>query len=151
MLEGAPPPQLWAIASPLLSDPIRGVRIRAASLLAPVPAAQQPVADRPRFERAAEEFVAAQRLNADRPEARSALGRFLLQRGQVTEAETEYKAALRLSPAYAPAAVNLADLYRQSGREHRRRKRVARSPDGLAAGCGIAPCARADLGAAEAA
>ena len=117
LLEGAPPPQLWAIASPLLSDPIRGVRIRAASLLALVPTAQQPVADRPRFESAAEEFVAAQRLNADRPEARSALGRFLLQRGQVTEAETEYKAALRLSPAYAPAAVNLADLYRQTGRE----------------------------------
>ena len=60
-----------------LSDPIRGVRIRAASLLALVPTAQQPVTDRPRFEQAAEEFVAAQRLNADRPEARSALGRFL--------------------------------------------------------------------------
>jgi Tfp pilus assembly protein PilF len=116
-LDGAPPPQLWAIASPLLSDPIRGVRIRAASLLALVPTEQQPFADRPRFERAAEEFVAAQRLNADRPEARSALGRFLLQRGQVTEAETEYRAALRLSPAYVPAAINLADLYRQSGRE----------------------------------
>jgi len=117
LLEGGPPLQLWAIASPLLSDPIRGVRIRAASLLALVPAAQQPVADRPRFQSAAEEFVAAQRLNADRPEARAALGRFLLHRGQMTEAETEYKAALRFSPAYAPAAVNLADLYRQGGRE----------------------------------
>ena len=38
--------------------------------------------DRPRFERAAEEFVAAQRLNADRPEARSALGTFPLRAGR---------------------------------------------------------------------
>ena len=37
----------------------------------------QPPADRERFERAAAEFVAAQRLNADRPEARSTLGNFL--------------------------------------------------------------------------
>jgi Flp pilus assembly protein TadD len=32
-------------------------------------------------------------------------------RGLTADAETEYRAALRLSPQYAPAAVNLADLY----------------------------------------
>src|SRR5207344_3389918 len=64
-----------------------------------------------------DEFIAAQRLNADRPEARSALGNFLARRGLRAEAETEYKAALRLSPPYAPAAINLADLYRQMGRD----------------------------------
>jgi len=117
LLEGVPLPQRWAAAAPLLADPVRGVRLRAASLLAAVPTEQQPPADRPRFARAAEEFVAAQRLNADRPEARSALGRFLLARGQEAAAETEYKAALRLSPHDAAAAVNLADLYRQSGRD----------------------------------
>ena len=71
MLEGVPPAQLWPLASPLLSDPSRGVRIRAVALLAAVPTASQPAADRERFERAAAEFIAAQRLNADRPEARS--------------------------------------------------------------------------------
>jgi tetratricopeptide (TPR) repeat protein len=45
------------------------------------------------------------------------LGSFLARRGSTAEAEAEYKAALRLSPAYAPAAVNLADLYRGLGRE----------------------------------
>ena len=55
----------------------RGVRIRAVSLLAAVPIASQPHADRERFERAAAEFIAAQRLNADRPEARTTLGTFL--------------------------------------------------------------------------
>jgi predicted CXXCH cytochrome family protein len=117
MLDGIPAPQIWAVVSPLLSDPVRGVRVRAASLLAAVPTASQPPADRARFDRAAAEFVAAQRLNADRPEARSALGNFLMRRGQAVEAESEYKAALRLSAQYVPAAINLADLYRQIGRE----------------------------------
>jgi Tfp pilus assembly protein PilF len=35
----------------------------------------------------------------------------------MNEAETEYRAALRLSPAYGPASANLADLYRQLGRD----------------------------------
>jgi Tfp pilus assembly protein PilF len=91
--------------------------MRAAALLAEVPTASQPPADRERFDRAAAEFVAAQRLNADRPEARVALGNFYARRGLTMDGETEYKAALRLSPQYAPAAVNLADLYGQPGKE----------------------------------
>jgi predicted CXXCH cytochrome family protein len=117
MLENLPAGQIWPLASPLLSDPVRGVRIRAASLLAAVPTAHQPQADRARFDEAAKEFVAAQRFNADRPEARTSLGHFLAQRGETAEAESEYKAALRLSPQYAAAAINLADLYRQTGRD----------------------------------
>ncbi|WP_084245718.1 tetratricopeptide repeat protein [Rhodoplanes sp. Z2-YC6860] len=116
MLEGGRADQLWPLASPLLSDPVRGVRLRAVSLLAAVPAANQPPADRQRFERVAAEFVAAQRLNADRPEARSTLGAFYARRGMFADAEMEYRAALRLNPQFAPAAVDLADLYRQLGR-----------------------------------
>ena len=39
MLENLPAARIWPLASPLLSDPVRGVRIRAASLLAAVPTA----------------------------------------------------------------------------------------------------------------
>ncbi len=117
MLENVPAGQVWPWVSSLLSDPVRGVRIRAASLLAAVPTASQPPADRERFERAATEFVAAQRFNADRPEARTTLGNFLARRGLPVGAETEYKAALQLSPQYVTAAINLADLYRQLGRD----------------------------------
>jgi predicted CXXCH cytochrome family protein len=117
MLENVPAAQIWPVVSPLLSDPSRGVRIRAVSLLAAVPTASQPAADRERFERAAAEFVAAQRLNADRPEARSGLGNLYARRGLVADAEAEYKAALRLSAQFAPAAINLADLYRQNARD----------------------------------
>src|SRR5207237_10770338 len=56
VLEGMPPAQAWPIVSPLLADPIRGVRIKAAALLAAVPDANQPAADRERFGRAAAEF-----------------------------------------------------------------------------------------------
>jgi hypothetical protein len=93
MLENLPLEQRWAVASPLLSDPVCGVRIRAASLLAELPVARLSANDRGRFERAAEEFIAAQKFNADRPEARSTLGAFYARRGQI-----------------AVASVNLADL-----------------------------------------
>jgi tetratricopeptide (TPR) repeat protein len=117
MLEGIPGNRIWSIASPLLSDPVRGIRIRAVFVLADVATAGQPVNDREAFERAASEYVAAQQFNADRPEARSALGSFYARRGLTTEAEGEYKAGLRLSPKYVPGAINLADLYRQLGRD----------------------------------
>lgn len=131
MLESLPLEQRWSLAAPLLSDPIRGVRIRAVSLLGNVPSTRLSANDRERFDRAAEEFVSAQKLNADRPEARSTLGAFYAQRGRIGEAEAEYNAALRLSPQYAVASINLADLYRQTGREADS-ERVLRKAIGLA-------------------
>jgi len=117
MLEGVPLNQLWPLASPLLSDSVGGVRIRAAARLAAVRAADLPPADRERFEGAVAELVAAQRLNADRPEARAALGDFYVRHGNSAEAEVEYKAALKLSPQFTPASINLADVYRLAGRD----------------------------------
>jgi predicted CXXCH cytochrome family protein len=117
MLDGLPADRLWPVVAPLLSDPSRGVRIRAVSVLAGVPTASQPAADRAAFERVTAEFIAAQQLNADRPESRATLGNFYVRRGLTSDAEKEYQAALRLSSQYAPAAINLADLYRQLGRD----------------------------------
>jgi Flp pilus assembly protein TadD len=117
MLENLPPDQKWSVASPLLLDPVRSVRIRTVSILADVPSERLGENDRGRFDRAAEEFIAAQQFNADRPEARSTLGAFYAERGRYSDAEAEYKAALRLSPQFTGAAINLADLYRQIGRE----------------------------------
>jgi predicted CXXCH cytochrome family protein len=117
MLDGLPGNRIWPFVAPLLSASSRGVRIRAVSVLAAVPTANQPLSDRAAFERAAAEFVAAQRFNADRPEARSTLGNFFAHRGLTGDAEREYETALQLSPQYVPAAINLADLYRQLGRD----------------------------------
>jgi predicted CXXCH cytochrome family protein len=117
MLDGLPGNRIWPLVAPLLSDPSRGVRIRAVSVLATVPTASQPLSDRAPFDRAVMEFIAAQRYNADRPEARATLANFYVRRGFTGDAENEYKNALRLSPQYTAAAIDLADLYRQLGRD----------------------------------
>jgi len=117
MLESVPADQLWPVVMPLLADAVRGVRIKTASLLAGMKDDQLSDADRERLKSATDEFLAAQALNADRPEARATLASFYARRGETSEAEAEYRAALRLSPAYGPAAANLADLYRQLGRD----------------------------------
>jgi predicted CXXCH cytochrome family protein len=133
MIAEVPPTQIWPLVAPLLRDPVRGVRIRAADLLAAVPAERQPQTDRSNFERAAAELVSSLKLNADRPESRSSLGSFYAKRGRMAAAESELETALRLSPQFAPAAINLADLYRQLGRdseaERTLRKTIATSPD----------------------
>ena len=118
VVEALPMSQRWPLASALLGDDVKGVRTRAAYVLAGAETARLSTAERERFEGAAQEFVAAMRFNADRPESRSMLGSFYLRRGAAAEAEAEFKAALRLSRQYTPAAINLADLYRQLGREN---------------------------------
>jgi len=109
--------QSWPLASRLLADPVLGNRIEAASLLAAVPPDQVPPADRERLSRAIDDYVAAQRLNADRPESRVNLGNLYAQRGQPTEAEAEYLAARGLDPSFTPATVYLAQLYAGQGRD----------------------------------
>jgi tetratricopeptide (TPR) repeat protein len=116
-LESLPPDQRSRLAAPLLSDPARLVRIEAARVLAPVRPETLDQASRAAYERAAAEFVAAQRTNDDRPESRTNLGTYFATAGRVTAAETEFRAALALDPAFVPAYVNLADLYRAEQRE----------------------------------
>jgi tetratricopeptide (TPR) repeat protein len=52
--------------------------------------------------RAIEDYVAAQRLNADRPEARVNMGNLYAQQGRPAAAEAEYLAARDLDPTFVP-------------------------------------------------
>lgn len=114
---GLPLDVRWRRVSPLLTDPVAGVRIEAANQLADQPLAPLSPDDRQRLEAAFAEYVAAQRLNADRVEGRANLGGFLARRGDPAGAEAQFLAGLKLEPGHAALSVNLADLYRQQGRE----------------------------------
>jgi len=105
------------LVAPLLDDPVRTVRIEAASSLAGAPDTALDPTQRASFERAAAEFEQVQRSNADRPEARTALGGFYAQRGRAEAAEAEFRAALAMEPRHVPAYVNLADMRRSQGRD----------------------------------
>ena len=116
-LANAPLNARLSLAAPLLSDLVRAVRIEAASVIAPVPAAQFSAEQRAAFERAASEYVESQRYNSDRAEARVNVGTFYGNQGDLSRAEDEIKAAIRLEPFFIPAYANLADLYRASSRD----------------------------------
>ncbi len=114
---GAPLDVRWRRVSPLLADPVAGVRIEAANQLADQPTSTLSKDDRARLEAAWGEYEAAQRVNADRAEARANLGNFLQRQGDAAGAEGEFLAGLKLRPADPALTVNLADLYRLQGRE----------------------------------
>jgi tetratricopeptide (TPR) repeat protein len=115
---GVFPPQVQvALAAPLLEDLARAVRIEAAWQLAPLASAFSSRPDTGAFGRAVDEFVSAQRLLADRAEARATLGEFFGRLGRTAEAIDEYRAAVRLGPLFPPAYVGLAELYRRDGSE----------------------------------
>lgn len=111
-----PPSQRLEWLSPLLQDPLRVVRIEAAERLADTMHAASPD-QRAAFERAAAEYEAMQRYNADRPEARTALGDFRMRQGRPVEARADLESALQLDQGFVPAYVNLADLHRALGRD----------------------------------
>ena len=104
-------------AVPLLSDPARAVRIQAARVLAPVASDALDANANAAFRKAADEYLAAERFNGDRPENRTNLGGFQADRGEYPVAEAEFRAALKLDDRFVPAWVNLADLMRLQGRE----------------------------------
>ncbi len=116
-LRWLPATQTWPLVHGLLDDPVRGVRLEAASLLAATPQDQLAPGDLERLSRAIEDYVATQRLNADRPEARVNLGNLYAQQGQSGTAEAEYLAARQLDPEFVPTYVMLAQLYARQSRD----------------------------------
>jgi len=103
--------------SRLLDDPVRAVRIAAAQSLAGVARAALPAQVVGALDRASAEYLKAQQLNADRPEAHLDLAIFFAKQGQIDRAMTELSTALAIDPSFSPAAVNLADLFREAGRD----------------------------------
>lgn len=117
MIEPVDPLNRILAAGPLLADPVRGVRIEAARVLAGVPENQIPELRRGAYRRALDEYIAVQRQEADWPTANLNLGNLYLRLGRVEEAVAAYRQAVKLDPRFALAWVNLADAWRAQGRE----------------------------------
>ena len=111
------PGMRFPIGQHLLQDEIRAVRIEAGRVLADTPADSLDAAQRTRLQKSVDEYIAAQHLNADQPQAHINLGNLYLRMGNAAEAESAYRQALILDEAYIPAYINLADLFRATGRE----------------------------------
>ena len=105
------------MGTPLLDDPVRTVRIAAARSLADLAASPSNSAAPAALERGIQEYADVQTFNGDRAAGQINLGWFHTNQAQFEDAERAYLTALRLEPAFAPAAVNLSDLYRLQGRE----------------------------------
>ncbi len=131
-LERLPVEERIGAAAPLLTDPIRAVRIEAVRVLASVPPARFTPSQRRQFDAALAEFRNAQMAMADMPSAQVTLGGLQEDLGQRDLAERSYETALRIDPYFVPARTNLARLYDAM-------RRVADAERVLRAGLGRAP------------
>ena len=126
-IEALPAPERVRIGVRLLWDPVRAVRVEAATAFADVPDAELESEARAAFDRALDEYRLAQRANAERPEAHVNLGIMNLKRGDSAAARRDYERALELAPWFVPAWVNLADLLRIEGHEEEAAAALARA------------------------
>ena len=97
--------------APLLTDPVRAVRITAARNLSALPAGQLDPAVRPAFDAALAEYVAAQSVALDMPGAQFNLAVVYENTGRRELAERHYLGALKIDPDFTAARANLAQLY----------------------------------------
>jgi predicted CXXCH cytochrome family protein len=107
----------WQMASPLLDDSVRALRVLAGGDLAGVPVEAISARERAALERALDEYVAVQRFNADHPSAWVNLGDVYAARDDARQAEESYRTALELDPGWIPAYVNFADWLRRADRD----------------------------------
>jgi Tfp pilus assembly protein PilF len=121
----------WRVGGPLLSDPIRAVRLEAVNALADAaPAVKLNPEQRTVFERALADYRETQAFNADRAEAWLNAGALEVRLGDPARAEADYRRAIRMQPAFIPSYVNLADLYRGQGRDVEGERVLRQAPDG---------------------
>ncbi len=111
-----PPPKRWQKAAPLLSDELLAVRVEATRVLTDTYGSLAP-AEQAVLRQGLEEYLQTLKLNADRAESQSSMATVHLAMGDVAAVEEALQTALSLNSQWVPAMVNLADLYRATGRD----------------------------------
>ena len=132
-LEGLSAAQRVETLGPLLTDPVRAVRITAARTLSALPKDQLGAGLIPAFEAALGEYIAAQSLALDMPGAHFNLAVVYENTGRRDLAEQHYFGALKIDPDFTAARANLAQLYaglsRNADAERVLVEGLARRPD----------------------
>jgi tetratricopeptide (TPR) repeat protein len=114
--EHLPPAARLPALAPLLTDPIRAVRVETARSLSAVPRERFDDPQRRAFDAALAEFVEVQTVESDLPGGRFNLALVQANQGRIDDAADSYRAAIRLDPYFLPAQANLAVLYSEMGR-----------------------------------
>lgn len=115
-LSGLSPEKRIQALVPLLTDPIRAVRLAAARSLSSVPEGQLDAGARTAFDAALAEYVEAQKVALDMPGAHFNLAAVYEDTGKRELAEQYYLSALRIDPDFTPARANLARFYNAASR-----------------------------------
>jgi tetratricopeptide (TPR) repeat protein len=103
------------LIAPLLYDPVKAVRIQAASKLAGEPAGHLDTKQKSVFGRALNEFVASMEYSGDFAFGRYNLGNLYTAQNRTEDAVQNYRAAIKIDDLFYPAKVNLAMLYNRLG------------------------------------
>lgn len=111
-LDPFPPAARLHLVGPLLGDPIRGVRVEAAWLLADL----DDGLPSPETRAAAQaELEASLRVDADWPSGAARLGDLRLRQGRLDDARSAYERAIHLDPTSPIPYANLAEVLRRLG------------------------------------
>jgi len=113
----ADPQEAVAMLAPLLFDPVKAVRIGAASRLAGAPQSLLKPYQRDALDEALAEYVSANERSLDFTSGGMNLGNLAAARNDPQEAERYYRAALDVDDLFYPAKMNLALLLSQQGRD----------------------------------
>ncbi len=105
-----------AVAVPLVTDPVRSVRIQAASAFLGQNLSGWPPAQRKKLGAAFAELRAAREATRNRAESMVDLAHFAQLDGDAAESERLLRAAIVAQPYFAPGHLNLADLFRTLNR-----------------------------------
>jgi Flp pilus assembly protein TadD len=116
-LQEKPTRQLVELLAPLLSDPVRAVRIAAARRLAGLPPRLFAADQYDALTAAIGEYREAQLLANDRAGSHLNLGNLYQQMGDLKRAVRAFKTAIHLEPYLTGARSNLASLYEQAGED----------------------------------
>lgn len=111
-----PGEQRWRATRRLLDDERLAVRVEAVRGLLDT-AASLPAETQAAFAPHIRRYIDTQMLMADTAEGQSAMAAAHLALGDIPAAETALQTSLEINPQWVPARVNLADLYRGTGRD----------------------------------